>query len=288
MWKPTIISRSRTQRATWLGVRSLYRRIGCTSSGCCIQSPPPPDSFGMELSAPEIADILYARYRVARVMSVITVGDVYQADAIDRRGYRVRFIVDGDNGAVLDSFMIGRLGLRGTRSHSSGSCSGSTGGTTRAFPSADQVGCAARAPKNGPPKSRQATTPDPGGTVRRSRQAKAGTRATLRFPRSLRHPSRKPEPSTAARPPLRRQEPQPKSLRVTAPAAEPAAKLRHQGRSRQKPGRLIPLITDAGAAHRSQDRPSGMAQYPSLRSTKRDPPVVRDKPITIVPPAPLE
>src|SRR5690349_13688175 len=106
MWKATL-NRRRNRRATWritaasaLGLAALL--------GVFRPVPAAAGLFGMELSAPEVADILYSRYRVARVMSVITVGNVYQADAIDRRGFRVRFIVDGDNGAVLDSFMIGR------------------------------------------------------------------------------------------------------------------------------------------------------------------------------------
>ncbi len=59
-------------------------------------------------SAPEIVDLLYGRYGMARVMRVRPMGDVYEAEAIDRRGFRRHFVVDAHNGRILESFVIGR------------------------------------------------------------------------------------------------------------------------------------------------------------------------------------
>ncbi|MFZ4532832.1 MAG: hypothetical protein ACOYOJ_13600, partial [Alsobacter sp.] len=65
--------------------------------------------FGFEgLSAPEVVDLLYGRYGMARVMRVRPMGDVYEAEAIDRRGFRRHFVVDAYNGRILESFVIGR------------------------------------------------------------------------------------------------------------------------------------------------------------------------------------
>jgi hypothetical protein len=63
--------------------------------------------FQRQLPPSVIANMLYSRYGMARVMSVRPRGDVYWADAIDRRGYRVRFTIDGFNGQVLESFVVG-------------------------------------------------------------------------------------------------------------------------------------------------------------------------------------
>jgi hypothetical protein len=55
-----------------------------------------------------VAEMLYLRYGMARVLYVRPRGDVYYADALDRRGYRVSFAVDAYNGRVLESFIVGR------------------------------------------------------------------------------------------------------------------------------------------------------------------------------------
>ena len=67
-----------------------------------------PAQFSRFMMEPgEVADALYSRYGFQRVMRIRSVGDVYEADAIDRRGYRVHVTVDGYNGRVLESFAVG-------------------------------------------------------------------------------------------------------------------------------------------------------------------------------------
>src|SRR6478672_8839392 len=46
------------------------------------------------LTSPQIVDILYSRYGVARIILVRPLSEVYEVDAIDRRGARVRYTVD--------------------------------------------------------------------------------------------------------------------------------------------------------------------------------------------------
>ena len=134
--------------------------------------------FRNDVSAPEVADMLYTRYRVARVMSIITVGDVYHADAIDRRGYRIRFIVDGDNGAVLDSFMVGRSAYEAPVPIPPGLVPNGQGARLAPFgPGPDRL--TPPEPARPAPR-RQPRTPEPDATI--NEPAKPETAPTLRAP----------------------------------------------------------------------------------------------------------
>ncbi|PSC07061.1 hypothetical protein SLNSH_01420 [Alsobacter soli] len=86
---------------------------GSAFAGPQAMLPPPPSDlvkptqwFGEDSGSSEIADILYSRYGMQRVMRIRATGDLYRADAIDRRGYRVRVTLDG-RGRMLDSFVVG-------------------------------------------------------------------------------------------------------------------------------------------------------------------------------------
>ena len=59
------------------------------------------------LSSPQIVDILYSRYGVARIILVRPLSVVYEVDAIDRRGQRVRYTVDAFDGQLLERAMLG-------------------------------------------------------------------------------------------------------------------------------------------------------------------------------------
>jgi hypothetical protein len=71
--------------------------------------PPPGRTYVEGIGIAQAADILYTRYGMARVLRVRpTSGNVLQADAIDRRGYRVHFVLDGYNGRVLERYFVGQ------------------------------------------------------------------------------------------------------------------------------------------------------------------------------------
>ncbi len=102
-----------TRPAPRLGLRMLVlpALMAATVLGAGVTVSAPPASaamFGAGLTPPDVADLLYTRFRVARVMRIYPTGDVYQAEAIDRRGYRVHFTIDAYNGALLESYVIGR------------------------------------------------------------------------------------------------------------------------------------------------------------------------------------
>lgn len=59
------------------------------------------------LTSPQIVDILYSRYGVARIILVRPLSEVYEVDAIDRRGARVRYTVDAFDGQLLERAMLG-------------------------------------------------------------------------------------------------------------------------------------------------------------------------------------
>ncbi|WP_406854835.1 hypothetical protein ABEG18_20145 [Alsobacter sp. KACC 23698] len=67
----------------------------------------PAQFSGFMMGPGEVADILYSRYGYQRVMRIRSVGDVFEADAVDRRGYRVHVTVDGYDGRLLESFAVG-------------------------------------------------------------------------------------------------------------------------------------------------------------------------------------
>src|SRR5690242_13114385 len=57
------------------------------------------------LTPPQVVDIVYARYGAARVMTVRNRGGIYEVDAIDRRGRRVRYTLDSLDGELLEREM---------------------------------------------------------------------------------------------------------------------------------------------------------------------------------------
>jgi len=272
-------TRRSTQRASWWVCAASTLGLGALS-GVLHPAPASAGFFGMELSAPEVADILYARYRVARVMSVITVGNVYQADAIDRRGYRVRFIVDGDNGAVLDSFMIGRSAYEAPVPIPPGLVPPPA---ARLAPS-PMLRSVPPEPKN-LPRSRQATTPDPRSITDDPGKARPdpGAKPSPSL-RAVPSPSRQePEPPTAARPSAPAQEPQSPKPTVTVPSQPDASPRSQPAEARQANpvSRMPEPLIDPKTG-----RAAGSVPVTPLDETR--PAGGTPKPITVVPPAPLE
>jgi hypothetical protein len=166
--------------------------------------------FSHMLHPAAVAEILYVRYGMARVLYVQPRGDVYYADALDRRGYRVSFAVDAYNGRVLESFIVGR------RPYGAG------------IAPRDDV------ERPAPQRSRRAMLPrdthevEPGPRTRATPKREQRGRATVSRQPSTQPivpetaPRREKTPATAARPvspgePDRRQP----NLAPTAPAPEP-------------------------------------------------------------------
>ena len=61
------------------------------------------------LTSPQIVNTytFYSRYGVARIILVRPLSEVYEVDAIDRRGARVRYTVDAFDGQLLERAMLG-------------------------------------------------------------------------------------------------------------------------------------------------------------------------------------
>lgn len=59
------------------------------------------------LSGAHVVDLLYTRYGASRVIVVRAIGDVYEADAVDRQGRRVRYVVSAYSGELLERDLIG-------------------------------------------------------------------------------------------------------------------------------------------------------------------------------------
>lgn len=59
-------------------------------------------------SAPEVVEMLYRRYGALRVLYVRPAGDIYQAELIDRSGYRLHYTIDAYDGRVLERYIMGR------------------------------------------------------------------------------------------------------------------------------------------------------------------------------------
>jgi hypothetical protein len=222
--------------------------------------------------------MLYTRYRVARVMSVITVGDVYHADAIDRRGYRVRFIVDGDNGAVLDSFMVGRSAYEAPVPIPPGLVPNGPGARLAPFgPQPDRL--APPEPARPVPR-RQARTPEPETSA--SEPGKAKTAPALRAPTAP--AKQEPAPLTAARPPEKSDEvPAVKPIIAPPPPSAAPAAPRPPSEARQ--------TTPAGRTPEPLIDPKTGQSNAAVPVTPLDdakPVGSPTKPITIMPPATLD
>ncbi len=74
---------------------------------------PPPRYYYRSYSPRQVAELLYRRHGAQEVLLVREAGDVFEAEIVDRRGQRVRFIVARDTAEVLDRQTLG--GERWTR-----------------------------------------------------------------------------------------------------------------------------------------------------------------------------
>ena len=220
-------------------------------------------------------------------MSVITVGDVYQADAIDRRGYRVRFIVDGDSGAVLDRFVVGRSAYEAPVPIPPGLVPSDPG--IRLAPSAPLPRSLGTETPRAPARSKQVRTPEPGASS--DEPGKVGRDSPVEPAPSLRTtpaPTRNESaPSSAERPgsPVRDSR-DPRSPVAAPSSTEPAPK--------SSPPREAASTGPTTPAPRT---PEPLIDPKTGRSTSSVPVTPLDdarpasgarKPIAIVPPAPLE
>jgi hypothetical protein len=203
-----------------------------------------PAQFSRFMMEPgDVADVLYSRYGFQRVMRIRSVGDVYEADAIDRRGYRVHVTLDGYDGRLLESFAVG------SRAYDApvplpprGVPGGLPGGYRRvpegsaalpSFPDEDRFGARPSAPGIGPdprerilqdkalqdrtsprpPRSREARTPDASTAPAPVRKPKA----VPALPKPAEQSAPPKSENTAARPVAPEPAPQP-----VAPAPMPA------------------------------------------------------------------
>lgn len=260
--------------------------------------------FQRQLPPHAIADLLYSRYGMARVMSVRPRGDVYWADAIDRRGYRVRFTIDGFNGRVLESYVVG------------------TGPYEAAVPMPPgAVPREARredffAPEAAPPPSnRRAMIPrderelDPASPPKRNEKKKPAKSQASRQPATAPlqpapAPAVKPEdkpPETAARPASPADQPtiEKPSVAPPSPAPEPVkpaetAPAIESTKPVEKPADPAPAAKPAEAEPPGPEKPAARAEVGGTGSTKIPEPLIdpktgRRNPSAIdVPPAPLD
>ncbi|MFO1147077.1 MAG: hypothetical protein U1E62_01780 [Alsobacter sp.] len=167
-----------------------------------LASPPPAAAamFGYGLTPPDVADLLYTRFRVARVMRIYPTGDVFQAEAIDRRGYRVHYTIDAYNGALLESYVMGGGAYEAPVPLPPGLVPG--------VPAPQQP--TARLPTRpaAPPSEGWVRPQDPGAPPRANRQA------------------RTPDPGAAPTSPRVKQTPEPKLPPKSLPDAAPATAAR--------------------------------------------------------------
>ncbi|MGL4444788.1 MAG: hypothetical protein ACRCU1_14270, partial [Alsobacter sp.] len=73
-----------------------------------VREQPSPRGFYRSFTSRQIADVLYRHYGAQHVLLVRPAGDVFEADIIDRRGYRVRYTLARDTAEVLDREALGR------------------------------------------------------------------------------------------------------------------------------------------------------------------------------------
>ncbi|GGH30379.1 hypothetical protein GCM10007036_40930 [Alsobacter metallidurans] len=190
--------------------------------------------FGFRVAPEEIADILYARYGMQRVMRIRSVGDVYEADAVDRRGFRVHVTLDAQSGRMLESFVVG---ARAYDAPVPTPPRGVPGGAYRdpyrdlpSFPGDDQLERrnlrstpdpfgAERTPAR-PPRNREARTPDAATAPAAPRKPKAVPTPPKPTEQAVPQPAPVPDKpaSTAARPAAPEQD----AIKPAAPQAVPA------------------------------------------------------------------
>lgn len=111
-----------TRRLARLSTPVLVLAAGLAASGAALAGPATPVTgitgasavvpaafFGIGgPSAPEVVEMLYRRYGALRVLYVRPVGDIYQAELIDRSGYRLHYTIDAYDGRILERYIMGR------------------------------------------------------------------------------------------------------------------------------------------------------------------------------------
>ncbi|MHB2165466.1 hypothetical protein [Alsobacter sp. R-9] len=74
--------------------------------GPAVEERLPPGTY-RSYSSRQIAEILYRRHGAAQVLMVRPAGDVFDAEVIDRRGYRVRYVIAPDTAEILERVVLG-------------------------------------------------------------------------------------------------------------------------------------------------------------------------------------
>lgn len=220
-------------------------------------------------SSRQIADHLYRYYGAQHVLLVRPAGDVFEADIIDRRGYRIRYTLARDTAEVLDRYPLGRERYMSPVPVPPGAVpDGWARGEPRAEPPRQARGLPAERPMQVRPQIQEApTAPAPGvGPVERRPLSEPPVAARPSGPEAepaARPPAQrqdstapaevKPEAPRSTRPELARPQPlQPEAPRQIAPqsappaSAQPAAKppVSAQSRAVQPPPRIPEPLTD--------------------------------------------
>jgi hypothetical protein len=294
--------------STAIPVPKLCRAAGLAvllaAGGVASAAPASAAMFGYGMSAPDIADLLYARYRVARVMRVVSSGDLFEADAIDRRGFRMHFTIDAYSGEVLDSYIMGRVAYEPAVPVPPGLVP--NGSSVQPYPPAPGEENLRSEPGRArlPQRGRQARNPDaatapaPGPKVKQVPAPKVAPApapapvAPAPATASRQPPEKAPEsfspspPQTVTPPaqvvrPVTPLEPKPTEVKPseTRPAETKPSGHRPSEARQAAPARLPEPLIDPKTG-----QPSGGVPVAPLDATKPD----AKAPITIVPPAPLE
>jgi len=223
------------------------------------------------VSAPEVVDLLYGRYGMARVMRVRPMGDVYEAEAIDRRGFRRHFVVDAYSGRILESFVVGRRPYEAAVPQPPGMIPGY--GRDAMLPPGRLAPERGLNPEYGFPPERE---PQPGRRAAPVRPAEPGVAPARPLPQQARRPDGvAPAPAVKAKPVPDQPKPStvapvPDKLPETAarpPQVEPA-----------KPTPAPPVTRPADTAARpAGDRPGG--ERPAVKPVPVPPPAAAPAPL---------
>jgi len=228
-------------------------------------------------SAPEIVDLPYGRYGMARVMRVRPMGDVYEAEAIDRRGFRRHFVVDAYNGRILESFVIGRRPYENAVPQPPGLVP--ERGRNAMLPPGRLAPERGLAPEYGVPSERE---PAPGRRAAPSRPAEPGATPAQPQPQQARRPdAAAPAPAVRAKP----VPDQPKPAGVAPVPEKPAeTATRPPQVEPPKPAPVRPGPRPPETAARPGERPAG--ERPAVTPVPVPPPVAA--PVPLPPPMAVE
>ncbi len=204
---------------------------------------PQPRSFYRSYSSRQIADHLYRYYGAQHVLLVRPAGDVFEADIIDRRGYRVRYTLARDTAEVLDRYTLGGERYRSAAPVPPGFV------PDRMLPDEPRA-----VPRSSPPREARGAPAERPAPARPQVQESPSVPAPSVGPverRPLPEPPVAATPPEAARPEVARPAPAPKETpRMTAPtppaAAAPAQRPAASAESRaiQPPPRIPEPLTD--------------------------------------------